>query len=37
MKQTDLFKAFADETRVRILSLLAQDEQCVCELQATRA
>jgi ArsR family transcriptional regulator len=35
MKQTDLFKAFADETRVRILSLLAQDEQCVCELQAT--
>jgi ArsR family transcriptional regulator len=36
MKQpSDLFKAFADETRVRILHLLAQGEQCVCELQAT--
>ena len=34
-KISDLFKAFADETRVRILHLLAQDEQCVCELQAT--
>ena len=31
----DLFKAFADETRVRILSLLAQDEQCVCEIHDT--
>ncbi len=30
-----LFKAFADETRVRILNLLAQDEQCVCELHET--
>lgn len=34
-KPSDLFKAFADETRVRILNLLARDEQCVCELQAT--
>ncbi len=34
-KPTDIFKAFADETRVRILSLLATNEQCVCELQAT--
>jgi len=34
-KTSDLFKAFADETRVRILNLLAQGEQCVCELQAT--
>ena len=34
-KPSDLFKAFADETRVRILNLLAQGEQCVCELQAT--
>jgi ArsR family transcriptional regulator len=34
-KPSQLFKAFADETRVRILSLLADDEQCVCELQAT--
>lgn len=31
---SDLFKAFADETRVRILSLLAEKELCVCELQA---
>jgi len=30
-----MFKAFADETRVRILSLLAADEQCVCELVDT--
>jgi ArsR family transcriptional regulator len=30
-----LFKAFADETRVRILHLLAQDEQCVCEIHDT--
>jgi ArsR family transcriptional regulator len=34
-KPSDIFKAFADETRVRILSLLAKDEQCVCELHAT--
>ena len=30
---TDLFKAFADTTRVRILNLLAQREHCVCEFQ----
>ena len=36
MKQPhQLFKAFADETRVRILHLLAQDEQCVCEIHDT--
>ena len=34
-EHTDLFKAFADETRVRILNLLAQGEQCVCELHGT--
>jgi ArsR family transcriptional regulator len=34
-KPNQLFKAFADETRVRILHLLAQGEQCVCELQGT--
>lgn len=34
-KPHQLFKAFADETRVRILNLLAQNEQCVCELHAT--
>ena len=31
---TDLFKAFADATRVRILNLLAQREHCVCEFQS---
>lgn len=31
---TDLFKAFADTTRVRILNLLAQREHCVCEFQS---
>ena len=35
MKQpTDLFKAFADATRVRLLNLLAQREHCVCEFQS---
>jgi ArsR family transcriptional regulator len=34
-KPNQLFKAFADETRVRILHLLAQGEQCVCELHGT--
>lgn len=28
-----LFKAFGDETRLRILNLLAQRECCVCEFQ----
>ena len=28
-----LFKAFSDETRLRILNLLAQREHCVCEFQ----
>lgn len=28
----DLFRAFADETRLRILSLLAEGELCVCDL-----
>ncbi len=32
-KSDQLFKAFADETRLRILNLLAQGEQCVCEFQ----
>ena len=32
-KPNQLFKAFADETRLRILNLLAQREQCVCEFQ----
>lgn len=27
-----MFKAFADETRIRIVNLLAQGELCVCDL-----
>jgi ArsR family transcriptional regulator len=30
---TKLFKALADETRVRIVALLGPGELCVCELQ----
>ena len=30
-----MFKAFADETRLRILHLLAQKELCVCDLVDT--
>jgi ArsR family transcriptional regulator len=29
-----LFKAFSDETRLRLLNLLAQREHCVCEFQS---
>ena len=29
----ELFKAFADKTRLRILNLVAQRERCVCEFQ----
>ena len=32
-KPDQLFKAFSDETRLRILNLLAQREHCVCEFQ----
>ena len=32
-KPNQLFKAFSDETRLRILNLLAQRECCVCEFQ----
>jgi ArsR family transcriptional regulator, arsenate/arsenite/antimonite-responsive transcriptional repressor len=32
-KPNVLFKAFADETRLRILNLVAQRERCVCEFQ----
>jgi len=31
-KQTRLFKALADETRLRILNLLRSREMCVCEI-----
>lgn len=30
----DLFRAFADATRLRLLSLLLEGEQCVCDLCA---
>ncbi len=33
-KPDQLFKAFADETRLRLLNLLAQREHCVCEFQS---
>jgi len=33
----ELFKALADETRTRILSLLLNRELCVCELAASLA
>jgi ArsR family transcriptional regulator len=32
-KPEQLFKAFSDETRLRILNLLAQRDHCVCEFQ----
>ncbi len=31
-KQSRIFKAFADETRLRILNLLRAREMCVCEI-----
>jgi len=31
-KQTNIFKALADETRLRILKLLEVREMCVCEI-----
>jgi ArsR family transcriptional regulator, arsenate/arsenite/antimonite-responsive transcriptional repressor len=33
-KPNQLFKAFSDETRLRILNLLAQRNHCVCEFQS---
>lgn len=30
----DIFKALAEESRLRILSLLLQGEMCVCEIEA---
>ena len=32
-KPNQLFKAFSDETRLRLLNLLAQRDCCVCEFQ----
>ena len=32
-KPDQLFRAFADVTRLRILNLVAQRERCVCEFQ----
>ena len=31
---TDIFKALSEESRLRILALLFQDELCVCEIEA---
>lgn len=33
-KPNQLFKAFSDETRLRILNLLARRAHCVCEFQS---
>lgn len=30
---TDIFKALSEESRLRILVLLLQDEMCVCEIE----
>lgn len=30
----DIFKALSEESRLRILSLLPEDELCVCEIEA---
>ena len=30
---TDIFKALSDETRLRILALIWDDEKCVCEIE----
>ncbi|MCJ7789878.1 MAG: ArsR family transcriptional regulator, partial [Candidatus Atribacteria bacterium] len=35
MKQyVDLFKALSDETRLRIMVLLSEEELCVCQIEA---
>lgn len=31
---TDIFKALSDETRLRILSLIWDNDMCVCEIEA---
>lgn len=33
MQLVDIFKALAEESRLRILALLMQDEMCVCEIE----
>lgn len=30
----DIFKALSEESRLRILSMLIEDEMCVCEIEA---
>ena len=32
-KVVDIFKSLSEESRLRILSLLVQDEMCVCEIE----
>lgn len=33
MKVVDVFKAFGDNTRLRIIYILRQEELCVCEIE----
>jgi ArsR family transcriptional regulator len=33
MKMVEIFKALSEESRLRILSLLLEDELCVCEIE----
>lgn len=35
IKSVDIFKALADENRLRIISLLLTKELCVCEIEAS--
>lgn len=34
MDMVDIFKALSEDSRLRILSLLLEDELCVCEIEA---
>ena len=37
MKPDQMFRAFADETRLRVLQLLSNGELCVCDLMTALA
>ncbi len=37
MEITDIFKMLTDETRIRILNVLRENQLCVCEVQAVLA
>jgi len=36
-RYTDLFKALSDETRLRIMVLLSEEEHCVCQIEESLA